>query len=226
MNALSSLESSIHDLSLRSLESIFDRGLHSVFRSDDVLPNGRPPTIFAIERMYARETSDVDFLDHLVRSGWSLVSPIDDHGGATALHALVNLSASMHNVDQLFDPIARFLINCEELADINAPDCRANDGRTPLHWASSLNNWNASVPALLALGADPNVQDDKGSTPLHYAASNWSLDRVKLLVQHGAERSVRNNDGHTPTQEAERSLDRTKHGKTDAQRIVDYLASI
>ena len=83
MNALSSLESSIRDLSLRSLQSIFDRSPHAVFRSDDVLSNGRPPTVFAIERKYARETSDVDFLDHFVRAGWSLVPSIDDHGGTT-----------------------------------------------------------------------------------------------------------------------------------------------
>lgn len=36
-------------------------------------------------------------------------------------------------------------------------------------------------------GADPNVQDGRGFTPLHYAASNGNLAVVEKLVLHGAD---------------------------------------
>ena len=36
-------------------------------------------------------------------------------------------------------------------------------------------------------GADPNVQDGRGFTPLHYAASNGNLAVVETLVIHGAD---------------------------------------
>lgn len=223
MSALQLLEQSIHDLSLRSLESIFSRGAHTELCDDDILSNGRPPTIFAIERMYKLETDNIEFLDHLVRAGWLLVSPVDDHGGATALHALVNIASQKYGDDYLFAPIAEYLVGCEQLRVLHAPDCRADDGRTPLHWAAPIYNWKISVQVLLKLGADPNLQDYCGATPLHYAAANWNLERVKLMIQHGADISIRNQSGYTPLDEAKLSQQRTNRGKADAQNIVDYL---
>ncbi len=226
MNALASLKQAIWDLSLRSLESIFTRGLHTEFRADDVLSNGLPPTVFAIERMYKLETDNVDFLDHLVRAGWSLVSPVPDHDGATALHALVNIASQRYGDDQLFAPIAEYLVNCKQLSELGAPDCTAHDGRTPLHWASSINVWEPAVSSLLKLGADPNATGNNGSTPLHYAAANWHLDRVKQMVQHGADVYVRNHSGKTPVDEAKFALQTTNRGKSSAQAIVDYLTRV
>jgi len=44
------------------------------------------------------------------------------------------------------------------------------------------------VKLLLEHGADPNVQDDEGETPLHHAAA-WrdNVDIVRLLLEHGAD---------------------------------------
>ena len=40
---------------------------------------------------------------------------------------------------------------------------------------------------ILSYGADPNVRDGRGQSPLHYAAANGNLAVVELLVQHGAD---------------------------------------
>ena len=47
-------------------------------------------------------------------------------------------------------------------------NCRDRIGSTPLHWASFAGA-EVTLVYLLALGADPNLQDVKGLTPLHLA---------------------------------------------------------
>jgi ankyrin repeat protein len=61
------------------------------------------------------------------------------------------------------------------------------------------------VAALLEKGADPNLPDDEGTTPLHLIAGmgppNDSWDRVdfaRLLVAHGANLNARDKSGRTP----------------------------
>jgi len=41
------------------------------------------------------------------------------------------------------------------------------------------------VRLLLEHGADPNIQNEYGDTPLHKAAYNGHVDVVKLLLEHG-----------------------------------------
>ena len=57
----------------------------------------------------------------------------------------------------------------------------------------------AAVEILLKHGANPNVRDSRGSTPLYYAV--WGSDfgkKIELLLDHRADPNVRNNDGDTP----------------------------
>ena len=53
------------------------------------------------------------------------------------------------------------------------------------------------VEFLLSKGADPNLQNSMGETPLHYAADNSLLEIAKLLCQHQADPNVPNTDGET-----------------------------
>jgi hypothetical protein len=48
-----------------------------------------------------------------------------------------------------------------------------------------------------------NAQNASGNTALHYAALNGKLECVKLLVDNGADPTVRNAAGHDPVYEAE-----------------------
>lgn len=58
--------------------------------------------------------------------------------------------------------------------------------RTPLHRAVECGIDSQWVQRMLKEGANPNVQDDNGNTPLHYAAQNSDLNTVKLLLKHNA----------------------------------------
>jgi len=50
----------------------------------------------------------------------------------------------------------------------------------------------------LERGADPNVKDDGGRTPLHWAAQQGLLDIVRLLLRFGARVNLRDSLGFTP----------------------------
>ena len=54
------------------------------------------------------------------------------------------------------------------------------------------------VEELLKRGANPNTKDEKGRTPLHYAAAMGHLDIAKLLLERGADPSARDKYGQTP----------------------------
>ncbi len=57
-----------------------------------------------------------------------------------------------------------------------------------------------TVLVLLAVskGADPNLKDKKGDSPLHIAVSNGERDVVQLLIDHGADFNAKDAEGNTP----------------------------
>lgn len=58
---------------------------------------------------------------------------------------------------------------------------------------------------LLLLGANPNVTDADGNTPLHFAASFNDAQAIRLLLDYGAELSVHNAAGLSPLDMCEAS---------------------
>ena len=80
-------------------------------------------------------------------------------------------------------------------ADVNG---RGPDDRVPLHYAV---RWGttAQVAALLDAGADPNLANAHGNSPLHWAASRWgNADKVRLLLGAGANVNAAASDGAPP----------------------------
>ena len=62
----------------------------------------------------------------------------------------------------------------------------------------------------MANGADPNVTDDKGQTPLHFIAQKGvGKNQAKLLIEHGADLNARDNAGQTPLDYAKQAKRKT-----------------
>ncbi|HEY1052447.1 MAG TPA: ankyrin repeat domain-containing protein [Prosthecobacter sp.] len=68
-------------------------------------------------------------------------------------------------------------------------------GQRPLHRIGSAPNCMEMAHLLLANGADPNIQDKYGSTPIQCAASSGNLEYLNLLLAAGADPAYVSPDG-------------------------------
>ena len=82
--------------------------------------------------------------------------------------------------------------------DVNARD---ELGNTPLHHAIEFNALRLA-DLLLASGADPDIVNHQGASPLHRAAP-YDTVRVQLLLDAGADIDLRDGSGATPLHAAE-----------------------
>ena len=76
---------------------------------------------------------------------------------------------------------------------------------SPIHSAAAHLDSEKSfemVKLLLGGGADPNVSQAGGWTPLHQAAAHGREESAKLLVEHGASLTAKSDDGRTPLEMA------------------------
>jgi hypothetical protein len=84
-----------------------------------------------------------------------------------------------------------------KLADMDAtPDSAAAQSVQTLFRAVEQGNL-AWTHRLLAMGADINVRDEAGRTPLMYAAAKGYDDMVQVLIQNGADPGLQNNRGES-----------------------------
>jgi putative ankyrin repeat protein FPV023 len=78
-------------------------------------------------------------------------------------------------------------------ADIN----KSSHGVAPLIFAANTpdESGTALLEFLLSKGADPNVKDFQGNTPLFVANYADNTKAIKLLIKAGADTKIRNNEG-------------------------------
>jgi ankyrin repeat protein len=84
-------------------------------------------------------------------------------------------------------------------------------GVSLLHWAT-ITNRTTVIPVLVAAGLPLDAVDGFGFTPLMYAATldQGETGALEALLKAGADRSVKNEEGRTPLQQAQR-LGHTQH---------------
>ncbi|OMJ82749.1 hypothetical protein SteCoe_16453 [Stentor coeruleus] len=95
------------------------------------------------------------------------------------------------------------------LGDINTLKISLNENPHLLNQVDSKLKWSLlyrtvifrhieATEYLLQEGADPNIKNKLGETPLHQAAENSQEKLVKLLLEHKADPNSQQNDGNTP----------------------------
>lgn len=88
---------------------------------------------------------------------------------------------------------------------------------TPLHWVAQRGLTNG-VACLLANGADPNIADDKGRTPMHIIAQKGvGKNQIALLIEHGGDINSRDVEGKTPLDYAQKAKK-----KSVANFLIEY----
>ena len=89
-------------------------------------------------------------------------------------------------------------------ADINALDTRrSKTGRRAMNWAAYQNR-TAILGFLIEQGAELNLTNRSGFTPLHHAVENSAMEAVKVLLEAGADRMIGNKRGVLPIDTARR----------------------
>jgi uncharacterized protein len=101
-----------------------------------------------------------------------------------------------HNNPDFADRIASQLLE-PSVRDAEVDVQADRGGRYPIRY-QALQGRTDELARSLAEGADPNVADAAGFTPLHFAAQSLQPQAVRLLIDAGADLEARNRFGATP----------------------------
>jgi len=136
--------------------------------------------------------------------------------GLLGLAALIAVEASAAGVNEELRDAAQHgdRIAAARLLDSGADvSARADDGTTPLHWATRADSFD-TVKLLLDAGADASAADVYGVTPLYLAAENGSAPVISALLDAGADPNTAAPTGHTALMTA------ALNGRTDAIALL------
>lgn len=162
----------------------------------------------AIIRLLAPKSAS---LDRPTIAGMSplALATLKCHDGAAAALLKAGANAGLKSGKERQTPLMIAAEHCDdktisvllEVPTARAPLVTARDskGRTAIWHAASAGNI-AAIPTLFSFGADANVADETGETPLHRAAAHETV--VSLLIAKGAVATVKSHNGTTPLMRA------------------------
>ena len=133
----------------------------------------------------AVETNNVRNARRALGKGVSVDDPIDETG-FTALM----LAAEIGHVKMI-----------KFLTDNGASMVKVDRyGYNPLHFAAGPKGASEGLIACLEISKEGMnaIENEQGNTPLHFAAANGFVDKVTILVEAGADLTIRNTIGNTP----------------------------
>ena len=146
----------------------------------------------------AIQTGDVDRLAKLLTSGADPNTTITSHY-YTMEQRYPALFFAVRDLQHPSDeepgqPIEAVVLLIRHGADVNRWDERHR--YTPILAAVQNEHINAAR-ILLAAGADPNVSDDEGDSPLRICAQKGNLEMARLLLHCGANKTIHEGGGPT-----------------------------
>ena len=103
-----------------------------------------------------------------------------------------------------------------DLVDVNQHGIFYN---TPIAVAISWND-QVVVEKLISFGANVNEKNENGETALHRAVLFENSEIAAIIIEHGADKGIRNNDGLTPLEYA-REL-----GNTVMTQLLDGIRGV
>lgn len=119
---------------------------------------------------------------------------IDMEKAVTGGRTPANIVASMDGADVS-------LAEAEEIFSRESMEQIDNEGRAAIHYAAG-KGYTAMLRVMIEKGVDVNLTEDEpaeaGITPLHEACRCGCVDAVKLLMEAGADDTMRNLAGETP----------------------------
>lgn len=171
------------------------------------------------------------------RLPWSIIDMFPKVAGGTDIKIiganpfrLRNFAAWFVPPRSVFPHTKRYRIQraiCEE--DINEVKAVLDSGFDPdkevldekyafnsMSLAARLNR-TAILEYLILRGADINIQDPSGNTPLMHAITNWQFEAIKLLAENGARIDIKDIYGFD-------AFDKAKHRGLNT--IVEYLKTL
>lgn len=90
-------------------------------------------------------------------------------------------------------------------------------GSTALHRVAAYHDYDENpliISELIQNGANPNIKDKDGNTPLHVYIPLMNIDIIETILSEGADPNIQNNNGETPLHFA------AKYGLVDIVKML------